>query len=140
MSPYAAELLRWMLDPPREGACPYPESHRLSDEDLGTLLAGAFRATEPRGAIARYGIEELARERQPRFTTAACDEMLRAIAQRALRGMGEPGQATHALLRTADPWPPDVAKICAWLAKEYKYRASRTEQIHSLLALLAIAG
>lgn len=138
MSPYAAELLRWLVNPPREGTCPYPESHRLSDEDLGTLLAAALRATEPRGSLVRYGVEELARERQPRFTTAACDETLRAIAQRALRGVSQPGEVTRVLLRTSDPWPSDVAKVCKWLAM--RLTNPRAEQVHSLLALFAIAG
>jgi hypothetical protein len=72
MSPYAAELLEWLVHPPRDGHHRYPEGHRLSDEDLGVLLPAAMRSTAPGAMTLRFGIEELARERRPRFTTEAC--------------------------------------------------------------------
>jgi hypothetical protein len=140
MNPYAAELLEWLAKPPRDGAYRYPESHRLSDEDLGTLLPAAMASTAPGAMTLRFGIETLARERQPRFTTEACLAMLKALAERAVLAQGEPAQAAHTLLRTTGPWPAGTAKICAYLAQEHKTRAVRLLQIHSLLALFVAAG
>ena len=140
MSPYAAELLRWLLDPPRDEPGPYPDSARLSDEDIATLLPAALRSTIPRVGFLGYTIRELTGERQARFTAEACSDTLRAVADQAVRGTCDPEMAVYVLRRTTDPWPGDAGKICSWLLKEYVRTRSRVERLDAVLALAAVAG
>src|SRR5512139_1938697 len=134
MSPYAAELRQWLLDPPAEGEPPIVEEHRLSDEDIGSLLPIVLGTDLTATMRLRFTIESIARNRQPRFTTQACTQMLDVMAERAARGVGDPGLITGTLLRTAD-WPAGVAQRCGPLSVEYWHRFDKP---HTLLALAAI--
>jgi Domain of unknown function (DUF4132) len=140
MSPYAAELLQWLQDPPEDGPPPRPvEGHRLSDEDIGDLLPAALLAKGSRAYVVQSGIEHLARERQLRFTADSCVRMLTVIADLAEEGYADVNLAVGTLLHAAQPWPPETVELVKRIMRR-QLKRWRITSVEALLALAAIVG
>ncbi|MER5479414.1 DUF4132 domain-containing protein [Streptomyces sp. NPDC002734] len=140
----AARLMRALTDP----GVPPEELHRrvdlsqVSDEELGGLLAAAQRVAAleaPRTGTVRLAVEQAAEQRRPRFTPAACREMLEALAERyEQRGWVDLTWGLDALENCTGPLPdvsgPAGALVRLWLSKD------TLRQPYAFLALAHFAG
>ncbi|MCD7443359.1 DUF4132 domain-containing protein [Streptomyces lincolnensis] len=82
----AARLMRALTDPEVRIEIPYDDLPRLSDEELGTLLAEAqaVRTSAPHEArMLALALEGAARDRRPRYTPEACRRMIEALTARS---------------------------------------------------------
>ncbi|MFJ3338072.1 DUF4132 domain-containing protein [Streptomyces sp. NPDC086766] len=135
----AARLMRALTEPAFRLDVLVPDLSRISDEELGELLPAAYRAG--RGAThatttVRFAVEDAAKERQPRFTPAACRRMFDAlVAQREARNWADLTLGAGALVRCTGPWP-ELAKPARTLTEFLLER----DDIRQPYALLAVAG
>ncbi|MFI6332339.1 hypothetical protein ACIBBG_29015, partial [Micromonospora chersina] len=106
LSPYAAGLLRVATVPEAAADDPTPgrvvDAARLSDRELGVLLAAAHRLLPVDPAYwVKLGVTAACQQRQPVFTPESCAALLSALVDELAQpwGQGNPVLAVNALLR-----------------------------------------
>jgi hypothetical protein len=118
----------------------FVDESQLSDTELGTLLAAArpARPQHPASTVKR-GVEQAARERQPRFTASSCLALLSAlITELETYGLGgDPMLAVNALVRCDEPWP-DEAKAHARRLLKLNMKHGTSGQPFAMLALARV--
>ncbi|ANS69454.1 hypothetical protein SLINC_7230 [Streptomyces lincolnensis] len=138
-APLADRLLRALTDPDVRIEVPYDELPRLSDEELGILLAEAHAVPSSAPLETRrlaLDIRGASRDRRPRYTPDACRRMIEALAARSEdEGWVNLTPGLQALEHCTGPLPdvtgPLRTLVQALLAKD---------SVHQLYALIAIAG
>ncbi|MFE9102099.1 DUF4132 domain-containing protein [Actinomadura geliboluensis] len=142
----AARLLRAMTAPTAADTEDfrgwYGEISRLSDAELGGLLPVAYglgRAPDHVSTCVRFMVEDEVKNRQPRFTPEACEQVFAALVDGlTARKWADIALGAAALARCQGPWP-DVAGPAATLV-EYLLDHDRAEKPFALLAVGGVAG
>jgi hypothetical protein len=152
----AARLMRALTDPDFvvEDQDRHPDLTGLSDEQLGTLFAEAYRPGAPATTHAttratthatthvttiRYAIREAAAGRRPAYTPDACLRLFEALVERCeSHGSADLTLALDALERCTGPLP-DVTRQARGLV-EFWLRKDTVRQPYALLAIAGLAG
>ncbi|OIJ87198.1 DUF4132 domain-containing protein [Streptomyces colonosanans] len=139
-----ARLMRALTDPDftPEDEDRHPDLSQVSDEELGSLLATAYRvdgSATHATRLVRYALEKAAADRQPRYTPDACRRMFEALAERCEKhGWADLTRGLDALERCTGPLPdvsePACVLVGLWLEKE------PVRQPYALLAVAGLAG
>ncbi|MGV9290804.1 DUF4132 domain-containing protein [Streptomyces sp. NPDC003719] len=137
-----ADLLMRALTDPDFGEDGHPDPVEVSDEELGTLLVAALRTdpSAPRAMrTAGQAIRAEARERQPRFTPAACRRLFDLLVEECEEhGGADLTLGLDALQHCTGPLPdvsrPARALVGAQLEKDSVRRP------YALLAVATLAG
>ncbi|MEV4543334.1 DUF4132 domain-containing protein [Micromonospora echinaurantiaca] len=145
LSPYAASLLR-LLTVPEAADEPVAgrvvDASRLSDRELGVLLAAAYRLlpVDPAHWV-KLGVMDACRQRQPAFTPESCAAMLSALVNDVAQpwGSGNPVLAVSALLRCEGPLPEEAGRSAKKLVRALGDR-HRVEHPYALSALAGLGG
>ncbi|MET8835934.1 DUF4132 domain-containing protein [Micromonospora sp. NPDC004540] len=146
LSPYAAGLLRVMTVPEAAAEDPVDgrvvDGSRLSDRELGVLLAAAYRLVpvDPAHWV-RLGVTSACQRRQPAFTPESCAALLSALVDELTQpwGYGNPVLAVNALLRCEGPLPVEAARSAGKLVTALGERY-RVDHPYSMLALAGLGG
>ncbi|MFD1829301.1 DUF4132 domain-containing protein [Streptomyces desertarenae] len=138
----ADRLMRALTDPSFQVEVERADLSQISDEELGSLLPAAYRvgrSSTPSMMTARSAIQDLGRERQPRYTPDACRRMFEAlVAQREARNRADLTLGAGSLLRCTGPWP-DVFGPARTLT-EFLLEKDDMNQPYALLAVAGLAG
>ncbi|MET8451789.1 DUF4132 domain-containing protein [Streptomyces sp. NPDC005209] len=138
----AERLARALTDPASPHDVRGIDLSRISDEELGDLLPVAYglgRAATPTAAWARFAVEGAGKERQPRYTPAACRRMFEAlVAQTEVRDWADLTLGAGSLVRCTGPLP-DLAEPARALVR-FRLAGDDVRQPYALLAVAGLAG
>ncbi|MFG2109317.1 DUF4132 domain-containing protein [Micromonospora chersina] len=146
LSPYAAGLLRVVTVPEATADDPIArqvvDTSRLSDRELGVLLAAAYRLlpVDPAHWV-KLGITSACQQRQPVFTPESCAALLSALVDELAQpwGYGNPVLAVNALLRCEGPLPMEAARSAKKLVRALGGRY-RHDHPYAMMALAGLGG
>ncbi|MER7190040.1 DUF4132 domain-containing protein [Streptomyces flaveolus] len=138
----AARLMRALTDPSFTGEDGRPGPSQVTDEELGSLFVAAYRmdaSATPARRAAAFTVGAAARERQPRYTPAACRRLFELLVEEwEEHGWADLTLGLDALRHRTGPLPdvsePARALVGLWLAKGV------VRQPYALLAVAALAG
>ncbi|MEV5641785.1 DUF4132 domain-containing protein [Streptomyces flaveolus] len=138
----AARLMRALTDPSFTGEDGRHDLSQVTDEELGSLFVAAYRvdaSATPARRAAAFTIGAAVRERQPRYTPAACRRLFELLVEECEEhGWADLTLGLDALQHCTGPLPdvsePARALVGLWLAKD------SVRQPYALLAVASLAG
>ncbi|MEU8246816.1 DUF4132 domain-containing protein [Nonomuraea sp. NPDC048916] len=142
LSPLARRLLDLMTGASGDTA-EWPDTSQLSAFELGALLPAAYRVGKRDGGarMARFSVEEQARQRQPLFTPEACAELFDALVEGLrTRRWADMCVGVGALARCPAGAPLERLADPARTLVEFLLRENRPDSPFSLLAAAGLAG
>ncbi|MEU6147004.1 DUF4132 domain-containing protein [Streptomyces sp. NPDC047081] len=135
-------LLRALTDPDFRIEVPYAELPRLTETQLGTLLpeAHAVPSTAPHELTRlAFAVEGAAKNRQPRYTPAACRRMFEVLVERSEeRGWVDLEPGVDALRHCTGPLP-DVSEQVGALV-EFRLAKDVVRQPFALITMATLTG
>ncbi|MFF9453037.1 DUF4132 domain-containing protein [Streptomyces flaveolus] len=138
----AVRLMRALTDPSFTGEDGRHDLSQVTDEELGSLFVAAYRvdaSATPARRAAAFTIGAAVRERQPRYTPAACRRLFELLVEECEEhGWADLTLGLDALQHRTGPLPdvsePARALVGLWLAKDF------VRQPYALLAVASLAG
>ncbi|SBT94243.1 protein of unknown function [Streptomyces sp. DI166] len=136
-----ARLMNALTDPDSDFADPAPDMSRVTDEQLGDLVAEscAPRPWTPASGLAWGAVRGAVAERRPRFTPEACRRLFGIMCDRAERGeFVDLAQVLTAVEHRTGPLP-DLTALVESLLGLLLETEPETRRPHLLLAVAGLA-